>query len=772
MSDPAKAVFLSYASQDAEAAKRICDALRAAGVEVWFDQSELVGGDAWDAKIRGQIAHCALFVPIISACTQARLEGYFRLEWKLAVQRMHTMAEEKAFLFPIVIDDTRDAEAKVPVEFKTVQWTRLPGGEGAGKFCARVAVLLGGPVAADRGLPIPAAKVEAGPAGESARPVRRPSTLVLSALALAITGTLGLALFVFRQPERPVVAPPPAPEKPAPAVAAKPADKSIAVLPFTNMSEDQGGSFFADGMHEDILTNLAVIRDLRVTSRTSVMEYRGTTKKIRQIGAELGVAYVLEGSVRRAGNKVRVTGQLINVATDEHVWAKSYDRDLTDIFAIQSELSQAIAKALSAVLSPQEKSLVESRPTANLAAYDLFLKARAWEEAIGGGTTRAQAESWLREAVNLDPNFAQAWALLGVMHSFAYGGNEDRTPQRLALAKAATETAVRLAPDDPVVIQQQGNFYYRALGDYAQAAVHYRRVLAINPSSADAYLYLGFLERRQGRWTEGLAFLQKAAQLDPRGAFIVWEIGDTLRDLRRYDEALASFQRSAELAPANLFLAYEVHRVAFYARGSTRELEAWEAGIKPAPSDAKVALAMRRDMLRLRGDWAKLVEFHREHASIEWDEEFRWEQEVDAVADLAGTGDLAAVRARAKMLLPELTLLTETQPTNAAAWRDRARLHAFADEREQALRCARRMRELMPESYDAKVGPSYSCVYASVLAWTGDKDGALAELARLLQTPRGANVHFLRLSEGFLPLRGDPRFEALLNDPKNNAPLF
>ena len=763
-----KAVFLSYAREDSEAARRIADALRSFGIEVWFDLNELRGGDAWDTKIRTQIKTCALFVPIVSATTQSRDEGYFRREWRLAVDRMQDMGGQRAFVVPVVIDHTNESHADVPEEFKRFHWTRLADGTPTPDFVAQIKRLLESP----RKSAAPAA-VTAAPAHAAATRPAPASRLPWLLGAVAVIA-IGAAVFLFLRPsaQEPVPSKPAATKIAATSAPTVVSDKSIAVLPFANMSEDKDSAFFADGMHEDVLTNLAVIRDLRVTSRTSVMEYRGTTKKIRQIGAELGVAYVLEGSVRRAGNKVRVTGQLINVATDEHIWAKSYDRDLTDIFALQSELSQAIATALSAALSPQEKSLVESRPTTSLAAYDLYLKARAWEENIASDFSRAQAEAWLREAVELDPTFAQAWALLGVMHSLAYGGNEDRTPQRLSLAKAATETAVRLAPDDPVVIQQQGNFYYRALRDYAQAAVHYRRVLAINPSSADAYQNLGFLERRQGRWNEGLAFLQKAAQLDPRRAIIVWEIGDTLRDLRRYDEALASFKRAAELAPDNLLLAAEVRFVAFYARGSTRELDAWEAGLKPAASDAKLALALRRALLRLHGDWAKLAEFHRDHAWIEMGDESRWEQEVDAIADLAGTGDLAAVRTRAKQLLPELTALTETQPTNASAWRDRARLHAFAGEREEALRSVQRMRELLPESADAKMGPAYSRVYAGVLAWTGDKEGALAEVARLLRTPRGGNVHLFRVDNGVLPLRGDPRFEALLNDPKNNAPLL
>jgi TolB-like protein len=337
--DPSlRAVFLSYAREDAPAAQRIADALQSNGVEVWLDQSELRGGDAWDQKIRRQIKECALFIPVISARTQSRGEGYFRLEWKLAVERTHLMAEGVPFLSPVVIDETTEAAAMVPAEFLRVQWARLPGALPTPQFVAQTRRLLDSPKIPVR----PAAPSAAG----GSLPGRRPGAWIALAAALAIIA-VAVALVVTRRSPPAAVEPSAtqaeAQEAPrAPAVNAK----SIAVLPFDNMSEDKENAFFADGVHEDVLTNLSFVKDLHVISRTSVMQYRATTKPVKQIGQELGVAYVLEGSVRREGNKVRVTGQLIDARTDEHVWAKAYDRDLTDIFAIQAELAQAIAEAL------------------------------------------------------------------------------------------------------------------------------------------------------------------------------------------------------------------------------------------------------------------------------------------------------------------------------------------------------------------------------------------------------------------------------------------
>jgi TolB-like protein len=422
--DPPRAVFLSYARDDADAARRIADALRAFGLEVWFDQSELRGGDAWDAKIRKQIKECALFVPVISAATQERGEGYFRREWKLAVERTHDMAAGVAFMVPVVVDDTRADEATVPEEFLRFQWTRLPHGVPSAEFVEQVKRLLEAPrkPAMEAGRPRPARRDEgvASPA-RSAMP-----GWIWGALAVVVVVGIAGAFFATRKP---VPSPVASSSSPSPSrFTSLQADaKSVAVLPFENLSEGKEGAFFADGVHEDILTNLALVRELHVVSRTSVMQYRGTTKTIKQIAQELGVAYVLEGSVRRAGNRVRVTGQLINARTDEHVWAKAYDRDLTDVFTIQGELAQAIAGAMAAALSPQEKSLLERRLTDNLGAYDAYVKARELRErAIS--TDQDEIEPLLQKAVELDPKFAAAWAELGAFHAYLYFGEQDHTP--------------------------------------------------------------------------------------------------------------------------------------------------------------------------------------------------------------------------------------------------------------------------------------------------------------------------------------------------------
>src|SRR6478736_2931757 len=501
MSEPLpKAVFLSYAREDADAARRIADALRAFGIEVWFDMSELRGGDVWDQKIRRQIKECALFMPVISSQSEQRGEGYFRLEWKLAVERTHLLAEGMPFLFPVVIDGTGESDASVPEVFLKAQWTRLPAGEPSPQFIEHVKRLLTSPRKAASG-----ARSAPAPAPASAAATPR-TGFPLWAAALLGLAVLGLGAFVIF---RPAPSAPPAAAVPAPVVpvvasapaAPAPSEKSLAVLPFNNMSEEKDSGFFTDGIQEDILTNLALLPDLRVVSRTSVMQYRGTTKTIRQIAQELGVTYVLEGSVRRAGNKVRVTGQLIKAGTDEHVWAKSYDREISDIFAIQAELATEIAGALKTAITPQQKTIIAGRATSNIDAYNAYLKARdirLWSDV--NRVTRPEIDRLLQSAVQQDPNFVPAWLEIArvnfaIYNASSFGGERSQ----LSAAQAALAQAIRLAPNDPAVILGQGQAAM-VNNDMVAARGFLEKALQLAPGNVEILIAFGRLASMERLW--------------------------------------------------------------------------------------------------------------------------------------------------------------------------------------------------------------------------------------------------------------------------------
>ena len=360
---PSGAVFLSYASQDAEAAHEICDALRAACIEVFLDQSGLRGGDAWDKKIRQEIHGCALFIPIISGHTQGRLEGYFRHEWKLAVERAHHMADEKAFLVPVVIDDTSDREAIVPDLFRLVQWTRLTGGETPPAFVERVWRLLSpeSPAAirssAGTG-PAPAIS------SQSPTPWRSSRTLpaAVAAVIAAVAGYVAI--------DKPWISKRAAPTVAAPTAFAPP-PHSIAVLPFVNLSGDAGQDYFSDGLTEELLNSLAQIADLQVAARTSSFYFRGKDVDVGTIARKLNVGAILEGSVRRSGHTIRVTAQLNNAVTGFHLWSKTYDRDLGDVLKLETEIATAVAEALRATLLDDISAKIELGGTRNPAAFEI-----------------------------------------------------------------------------------------------------------------------------------------------------------------------------------------------------------------------------------------------------------------------------------------------------------------------------------------------------------------------------------------------------------------
>jgi len=750
-----RAVFLSYAREDTAAAQRIADALRSQGVEVWYDQSELRGGDVWDQKIRRQIKECAIFMPIISERTQARGEGYFRLEWKLAVERTHLMAEGVPFLAPAVVDATPEGAAVVPAEFLRVQWIRLPSSLPTPQFVEQIRGMLAAPRRAS-------APAVAAPSAAGAHPPR--SRVWAVGALVAAAAAVAFALFAWRRP-------PPAPtQAQAPTEAAAPGvdPRSIAVLPFENMSEDKQNAFFTDGVHEDVLTNLSFIRDLNLVSRTSVMQYRGTTKSIKQIGRELGVAYVLEGSVRREGSKVRVTGQLIDARTDKHLWAKSYDRDVTDIFAIQGELAQAIADALQAVLSPETKVLLARRPTENSVAYDDYLKARQLRFGGNFGSTE-KATALLEDAVRLDPKFAPAWAELAslrALSSFKFEHGE----QDIGPAKEAIDTAVRLAPDDPAVIEAVGDYYYYGSRDYTRATEQYLRLAQLRPNDPAMFYSLGLIQRRQGRMADAVPNLRRGLKLDPTNEEYVLEFASSLGAVRHYDEAEAVVRKYMDEHPHDSGAEFLLCMTAYWARGSTAEMQA--AARRPAdPSDHGLFLYTQANFALARGDFAEFAKLNREQRYYDSNpDDPRWNQDVTAAEGFAESGDMAAARNRASEALVLMKPELERQPDNSVLWAALSLANAILGKRDEALRSAQRSAELMPESRDAIVGPGNSNTCALALAWIGEKDRALAELERLLHVPWGMNIYTSRVA--WRPLRDDPRFKKLVSDPANNSPLF
>ena len=778
----AGAVFLSYAREDSAAVRRIADALRAAGIEVWFDQNELVGGDTWDQKIRQQVKECALFVPVISGHTQARREGYFRLEWHLAEDRMRQIAKGTPFLVPVVIDGTVERDAIAPEAFLAVQWTRLPAGETASAFVARMQKLLGGTSAAH------AAAVPATPASAKAAATAKSGqppwfTFALGAAVLAL-----IAYVVLRPaakevpasaPTKSVAEAKPAAEKkaptPSPAAPAVPLapDKSIAVLPFANMSPDKDNEFFADGVHEDVITNLAKIRDLKVISRTSVLAYRDTaSRNLKKIAAELGVATVLEGSVRRVGTKVRVTAQLIDARTDEHLWAETYDKDLTDVFAIQSTLATEIAAALKANFTVGERALVGARLTQNSEAYDLYLKARALWETPGtnnapGPVVREVTERTIalyEQAVAKDPAFGAAYAQLTYLHGRMFWYEYlDPTPARRERARAALDAAVRIAPNQPETHLALGAYAYYADNDWSRALKEFQAGEASLPNDAQLHYFIALTLRRLGRYDESIAHFNRSLELSPRDYLCANQLLQTLEHVRRFTDVRELTTRCLTFYPGDgtlMSIAADArfaldHDAAAFLR--TKEALAAEQGSGVVERNYYL-LAM------MQGDYAAA---ERALASP------RLKTMVSLGALLNDPADryralavfLGGDRDRARVLAGQAMEYYQTHTwisrQTGAVKLGMALCEALTGHSDQAL-------ALVKEAYewqltrDVFVAEDYFGLITEIYFVLGRDEDTLATLRTMMTKPSGTYPDQIRLSPFFSRVKNDPRFEEYL----------
>ena len=538
MTDSDKAVFLSYASEDAGVAQRICEALRAAGIVVWFDQSELRGGDAWDQEIRRQIAKCALFAPLISAATQARPEGYFRLEWKLAVDRSDLMAAEKAFLVPIVVDATTEPEALVPARFREVQWTRIGASDSPAELVGRMAALLSRPVS--RHMDGAARRVEP----------TRPRRWAFAALALAAAAAIVSAIAIrggwIAHPSLPSGTTADAASSAPTATPAAVSEHSVAVLPFVDLSEAHDQEYFSDGLSEELIDLLVKVQGLRVPARTSSFYFKGKQTTIAQIASELRVANVVEGSVRKAGNRLRITAQLVRADTGYHIWSETYDRRLDDIFQVQDEIAKAVVGAL-------KVSLLQSGPppalgTRSSEAYSLYLQARALVAHRVPEAVESAAQN-LRRVLEIDPGYAPAWALLAKTRIMLLQSNA--IPFRRARDEALDAANRAIAADPNLGAAHMALVRYHMFFDWDWNAAQSEVAIArrLDPDDADTLRYAGSVAWTLGRADEALTSFRSAVDHDPLDGGNYLLQGQLELMLGRLADARVALQRSVELHP-------------------------------------------------------------------------------------------------------------------------------------------------------------------------------------------------------------------------------
>ena len=562
MTESIGAVFLSYASQDAEAAQRICDALRAGGIEVWFDQSELRGGDSWDRQIRKQIHGCGLFIPVISATTQGRLEGYFRREWRLAVDRTHDMADGKTFLVPVVIDDTKDQDAEVPESFRAVQWTRLPAGQAPAAFVERVARLLvpGKPQASAPARPPTA--VRPGSLHVPDKPRRKFAPLLIAIVAAVAAGYFVLEKFVLSKG-------PPAGSQPAAAVgqAAAPGtgaapEKSIAVLPFADMSQGKDQEYLSDGIAEELLNLLSKVPQLRVIARASSFSFKNKDIGVAEFARRLNVSNVLEGSVRKSGNKVRITVQLTRAADSSNLWSEDYDRTLDDIFKVQDEIAAAVVSKLKITLlgaAPTSKA-IDPR------AFQLFLQAKYLVD-LRTPESRAQALELLKQALAIQSDDAPAWDLLARVYSNQALYKERPTADGFRLAREAATKALASDPAYAPAHARLGRIAAEFDGNLAAAAQHFQRALELDPGNLTVLANTEVFILNLGRMNEAIALDQYMAGHDPANPANFGALGDDYRFAGRWNESITAYRTALSLSPKYKFAHLNIGTVLLVGKG-------------------------------------------------------------------------------------------------------------------------------------------------------------------------------------------------------------
>jgi TolB-like protein/cytochrome c-type biogenesis protein CcmH/NrfG len=572
---------------------------------------------------------------------------------------------------------------------------------------------------------------------------------------------------------------------PAPVAIAKapPPEKSIAVLPFENLSDDQQNAYFADGIQDDILSSLAKLADLKVISRTSVRQYRSGTRNLREIGEALGVAYVMEGTVRRAANRVRINAQLIDARTDLHVWNDTYDREITDLFSLQTELARRIAFALRANLSPREKASLQVHPTSDLDAYDLFLRARDLFRWSGSGDPRENGERALRlldDAVGRDPHFALAYCLVSRFHGELYWFGYDRSRERLAQAKVAADTAMRLQPDSSDVRLALAFYYYYGYRDYELARTELAIAHAASPNDAEAWDASAAIDRRQGRWDEALSNFEKAKELDPRNASVLWNLAETYACLGRNEEAALGFANGIEAnTDAHLF---SVARAAIPLR-KEGDVAPLRAVLREIPRDfdpggGVTNVAVRVSLMERDYDGAErlLRESRYERfndigvggpAAILDGYTFPRAWYEGLIARGRGDNDAAERAFRSAQRMVEADLAKAAGDAKLVAML--GLVHAMKGRHEDAIAAGQRAVELLPISRDAYDGPLIATKLAVIYAQAGQNDRAIELLTELVRIPNGPTPGTLRIEREWDPLRGDSRFEKLMEPARPRA---
>ena len=569
---------------------------------------------------------------------------------------------------------------------------------------------------------------------------------------LAVIALIGFFLFRYRRPPATV-------ELPA-------SEKSIAVLPFENLSGDPDNAYFAEGIQEEILTRLAKIAALKVISRTSTQHYKSAPENLLEIARQLGVAHILEGSVQKSGDAVRVNVQLIKAADDSHLWADTFDRKLVDIFGVESEIAKAIADALQAKLTGGEQRALAVKPTDNSEAYDAYLRGLALEVRASSPTDSEKVVGFYERSVQLDPTFALAWARLSRANSRVYFGGLDRTSARRDAAEQAFNTAQKLQPNSPETLLAQAYYQYWVLRDYELAKATFGRVRELLPGSSETPAALALIARRQGQWDKSVSYWEQTLALDPRNTQWLGLAAQTYAMLRQFPVAIKTYDRLLDIVPNDPDTVASEAKI-YQAEGNLEQAGKLLAGVNAQTHSFNVVGAKTNQLF---------LERHCDEA-IRWIHTVLTEsRDLPAVERLFDqgslviaqecAGDIAGARATAQQMLPAIERFSQKAPNSPPIAAGLSLVHAFLGEKDAAIKEAERAITLLPSAKDAVDGPSFEEQLAFVEALVGDKNRAISTLQHLLEIPYSDCVTraLLRLDPKWDSLRGDPRFQKLCKE--------
>ncbi len=549
--------------------------------------------------------------------------------------------------------------------------------------------------------------------------------------------------------------------------AAGAAEKSIAILPFENLSEEKGNAYFAEGVQDEILTRLAKIADLKVISRTSTQRFKSSPDNLREVAKQLGVANILEGSVQKAADQVRVNVQLVNALTDAHLWAETYDRKLTDIFGVESEIAKAIAESLQAKLTGGEQRALAVKPTNNADAYDAYLRGLAFE--ARASTTPEDLQKAVRfyeRSVQLDPAFALAWARLSRANAETYFNGLDKTPARRDAAERALNTAQKLQPNSPETLLAQAYYQYWALRDYELAKATFGRVRELVPGSSDVPAALALIARRQGHWDESVAYWEQTLALDPRNTQWLEGAAQTYAMLRQFPAALKTYDRLLDIVPNNPDTLASEAKI-YQAEGNLEQAGKLLADVN-AQTPSINAFLTKWNQLFLERHFDEAIRLIHNRLT-----EYRDLPDIERLFNpffllLAQeyAGDIVGARAAAQQMLGSVETLCQKDPDNPNFAYVLSLTRAVLGQNDAAIKEAERAITLLPSGKDAVVGPKAEENLASVEVIVDDKNRAIPRLQRLLEIPYAdcLTPALLRLHPQWDPLRGDPAFQKLCEE--------